>query len=189
MLYASTFSPSMTSAPYIHETVERLSASGRWSWLVTLHPKTRPEVIERYRGMQGPNLLFVDSSAGVLPLLKTADVMLCDTSSICLEFMLLDRPVATYRTKVPGPHVIDVQDPPEIEDAISLAATRPAPLMDAARAYVDELHPYRDGESSRRVIQATHDFIRDHATELKRKPLNLWRRLQIRNAMDYYHFR
>ena len=85
VLYAATFSPSMTSAPDLPETIERLSKSGKWFWLVTLHPKNKPEIFARYRGMQSPHLKFVDSGDGVLPLLKTADVMLSDTSSIILE--------------------------------------------------------------------------------------------------------
>ena len=189
VLYASTFSPSLTSATHLFETIERLSGSGEWSWLVTLHPKTQPYVISRYKRMQSPNLTFVDSGDGVLPLLKAADVMICDTSSICLEFMLLDRPLVTFRTKAPGPHVIDVGRPEEIRPAVGRALGRPEPLMHAAREYIDELHPYRDGESSRRVLDATHDFIHANAGTLRPKPLNLWRKLKIRAAMNYYHLR
>ena len=64
---AISATPSLTSAPVLPDTIERLSRSGRWFWLVTLHPKNPPEIFERYRAMQGPHLRFVDSGRGILP--------------------------------------------------------------------------------------------------------------------------
>ena len=46
-----------------------------------------------------------------MPLLQRADAMLCDSSSIILEFMFLDKPVVTFRNSHPGPHLIDVDRP------------------------------------------------------------------------------
>ncbi len=186
VLYASTFSPSLTSAPRLLETVKRLSRQGEWHWLVTMHPKQEPSLVTRYRALEGPNLQFIEASEDLLPVLRAADVMLCDTSSIALEFMLLDKPVVTFRTRVPGPHVIDVTEQGDLPAAMSHALSRPAELMAASRRYIDNLHPYRDGNSSSRVLQATDEFIREHARRLKAKPLNLWRKLQIRRWMRYY---
>ncbi len=189
VFFASTFSPSLTAAPTIFETIAGLVARRRWFWLLTLHPKTDPEIVRRYRSLEGPNVRFIDSGTGVLPLLETGDVMLCDTSSIALEFMLLDKPIVTFRTKVPGPQVLDVTSPAEIEPALERALARPPELLSAARTYIDALHPYRDGRSSSRVLDATHEFIRDHAASLRPKPSNLFRKLKIRRRMGYYRFR
>ncbi len=187
VFYASTFSPSLTSSPHLVETINKLSTMGDWYWLVTLHPKTPSNVVQEYKQLEGENFTFVDSSFDVLPLLKAADVMLCDTSSIALEFMMLDKPVVTFRTKVPGPHVIDVTEPEDIHAALARALQRPAELMAAVRAYVDKLHPYRDGKSSERVLQAVDSFIKDGvADRLKQKPLNLWRKIQMRKRMKYF---
>lgn len=186
VLYASTFSPSLTSAPTLLDTIASLSQSGQWQWLITLHPKMDADLVARYRSLQGPNLTFVDCEEGILPLLKSADVMLCDTSSIALEFLLQDKPLVTYRTKVPGPHLLDVRESDQVEDALKRALRRPEAQIQAARAYMQGLHAYRDGKSSQRVLEATDRFANEMADSLKPKPLNPWRRLQIRWRMGYW---
>lgn len=189
ILYASTFSPSLSTAALLPETIGRLSRKGNWHWLVTLHPKMDEAIVNRYRALAGTNLQFIEADQDVLPLLKAADAMLCDTSSIALEFMLLDKPVVTLRTKVPGPHVIDVQRPDEVEQALTTALKYPTDLMQNTRAYMDALHPYRDGCSSERILEATDELIEQHAATLKPKPLNLFRKFKIRKRMHYYHLR
>ena len=187
VFYASTFSPSLTSAPHLVETIKELSSQGDWHWLVTLHPKMPEQLVEQYKELEGDDFTFIDSSYDVLPLLKAADIMLCDTSSIALEFMMLDKPVVTFRTKAPGPQVINVTDTADIQSAISTALTRPEDLMIAMKSYVDRLHVYRDGRSSERVLQAVDQFIENRvAQKLKRKPLNLWRKIQMRKRMGYF---
>ena len=188
ILYASTFSPSLTSAPYLIQTIRKLSESSKWHWLVTLHPKMPEEIVAQYKAMQGDNFTYVDSSYDVLPLLQAADAMLCDTSSIGLEFLQLNKPLVTYKTKVPGPHVINVTDVNEIESALSYALSRPEGLLLESKKYIEKLHVYFDGHSSERVLQATDYFIENEYDKLKSKPLNLWRKLQMRKKMSYYKF-
>ena len=188
ILYASTFSPSLTSAPYLMDTIRKLSESSKWHWLVTLHPKMPEEVVAQYKAMQGDNFTYVDSNYDVLPLLQTADAMLCDTSSIGLEFLQLNKPLVTFKTKVPGPHVINVTDENEIESALRHALSRPENLLLEAKKFIEKLHVYFDGRSSERVLQATDYFIENEYDKLKAKPLNLWRKIQMRKKMSYYKF-
>ena len=187
VLYASTFSPSLTSAPYLIDTISELSRSGKWQWLITLHPKTPVDILNQYKAMAGEHCIFIESSFSVLPLLKTADVMLCDTSSIALEFMMLNKPVATFRTKVPGPHVIDVTETDQLESAIEKALSRPDELLKSMNDYINALHSFRDGKSSQRILMAVDEFIEQGLAEkLKSKPLNLWRKIQMRKRMGYF---
>jgi len=186
VLFGSTFSPSLTSAPVLVETIEKLSRTGRWRWLVTMHPKMDPEVTAKYKAMQGPNLKFVDSNSGVIELLQRADVMICDTSSILLEFMLLQRPVVTFNTKVPGPHVLNITRPEALAEAVERALTRPPELMAAMKKFMHQLHAYSDGRSSERILAATDDLVVNHVHKLKPKPLNPWRRLQMRWRLRFF---
>jgi len=186
ILYASTFSPSLTSAPDLYETIRLLSKNDQWHWLVTLHPKMDKGVVDRYRQLAGPNLTFFESSEDVLPLLKAADVMLCDTSSIAIEFQVLGKPLVTFRAKFPGPQQLDVRVPAEVQGALTHALQMPSDLMAATRIFTDRLHPWYDGLSSQRVLEAVDMFLLPGQVELKRKPLNILRKWKVRRKLRYY---
>lgn len=185
VLYTSTFTRTLSSAPHLLSTVDRLSRNGRWHWLVTFHPKMDREWVERYRGIQHAHLEFVETD-DIIPLLKAADVMVSDTSSVAAEFLLQRRPVVTFRNRKPGPHLIDIAEPDELEAAVARALSRPPELIDAITAYGDRIHPYRDGRSSERVLAAVDDFIANGRKGLKRKPLNLVRKVKARKRLRYY---
>lgn len=185
VLYASTFTAGLTSTGALFEEIRRLSTAGEWDWIVTFHPKMPPAVVERYRSIRSPQLRLAETD-DVLPLLREADVMLSDTSSIVSEFLVLHKPVVTFRNRVPGPQLIDVTRVEEVAPAIAQALERPEPLLSTIRAYADEIHPYRDGRSSERVLSAADEFGRRGRHGLRRKPLNLWRRWQARRQLGFY---
>lgn len=190
VLYASTFSPAMTSAPVLYDHIKKLSQDSPWHWLITLHPKMPEDIVSRYQSLQGSNVTFKHSDEGVLPLLRAADAMLCDTSSIMLEFLVQQKPVVTFKSAIKGPQLINVNDPDEIKDALSRALARPEDLMKEIEKYASHIHPYRDGKSSARVLAAVDDFIANNElSNLKSKPLNLGRKIQIRQRMKYYRLR
>ncbi|MDX1799497.1 MAG: CDP-glycerol glycerophosphotransferase family protein [Marinobacter sp.] len=183
VFYASTFSRDVTSAPHLVETIRRLKLSGDYRFIVTLHPKMPADVVDRYREMADDNLTFIESDQSFIPFMGEADVMLCDTSSILFEFMFLDIPVVTYRTKMPGPYLLDVDDAEEVEPALRRALERPESLMTAMRELCDQLHTYRDGRSSERVLAAVDKLVANNREGLKRKPLNLLRKFKIRRRI------
>jgi CDP-glycerol glycerophosphotransferase (TagB/SpsB family) len=183
VFFASTFSRSVTAAPALVDKIAELAASGRWQFIVTLHPKMDPAVVQQYRSLAGENLRFVESDEDLLPILPQADVMLCDTSSIMFEFMFLDRPVVTFRTKMPGPYLIDVDAVEELEPALVKAMDYPDGLMSAARSLCDDLHSFRDGASSARVLNAIDNFLAKEKADLRSKPLNLLRKIKVRRRL------
>jgi CDP-glycerol glycerophosphotransferase (TagB/SpsB family) len=185
VLYCSTFSPSWSAADILYDTVGRLSRTGRWRWLVHLHPKSRDATLARYRALDGEFLHFSDAD-NILDLFPHVDVMACDTSSAVSEFLLGYKPVVTYRNQLPGPHLIDIDDPAQLEPALERALTRPAELMRAIRAHADAIHPHRDGRSSERVLAAVDEFIDNDYAALRPKPRNLWRRFAMRRRFGYW---
>lgn len=185
VLYTSTFSRRLTAAPRLHPTIAQLAKEGRWHWLVNLHPKMDPLIVDNYKALEGENLDFIDTD-NIIPLLKAADVMVSDTSSVVFEFMLQDKPVVTCRHRNPGLHLLNIQEANELENAIDTALTHPSQLMSEARKYADWLHPYRDGRSSERVLDITETFLANDYGKLKRKPLNLRKRISVRKKLKYW---
>jgi len=185
VLYASTFTENITSARELHATIAASAHQGKWQWLVTLHPKMAADVVESYRALQGPNLRFVMTD-DILELYSQADVLLSDTSSVVPEFLTQHKPVVTFRNRRPGPHLLDVQQEADVVPALRTALSRPDSLMRAIGEYADRIHPYRDGKSSERVLSAAERAVELGSQGLKRKPINLWRRLQARQRLGYY---
>src|SRR5690606_20787155 len=104
ILYAPTFSPSLTSAPALAATIRDIVARRAWHWTVKFHPKMAEEFAAPIRAIRGANFGIAGADE-MLPLLRDADAMLTDTSSAATEFMLLDKPVVAFRNRNPGPHL------------------------------------------------------------------------------------
>ncbi len=187
ILFASTFSKIATAAPHVFDTIKRLSESGEWNWLVTLHPKMDKDVVAKYQSIESKHLRFIENS-GVLSALQEADVMLCDTSSIISEFIVLQKPVVTYKTLNNGEHLINVEELDDIENALRYALTKPSELMQKVISFGQLIHPDTDGKSSERVLEAVDWFIEEGHKGLKKKPLNLLRSYKIRKKMGYFKF-
>lgn len=188
ILYAPTFSPSLTSAPGLEQTIRRMSGHDRYYWLIKFHPLMDHGVADAYRDMQGQDLEFVEE-ADIIPCLHAADIMVSDTSSVVSEFLLLGKPVITFNTRTPAAHVVNIRQAGELEQAIETLINNPQKNGQSAREFVQQMHPYTDGLSSERVLDATERFIANGRKGIKPKPLNLWRKFQVRKRMHYYRFR
>ncbi len=185
VLYSSTFTKKLTSAPYLLKTIEEISKSGQYQWLVTLHPKMSQSIVDGYKSIQNENLKFIETD-NVIPLLLKADVMLCDTSSILQEFLILNKPVVTFKNRRPDECMINVTSPEEILPALETALSRPENLMKKIQIYTEKLHPYRDGKSSERVLDAVDWYIKEGHKGLKRRSLDLIRKIKIRKELSYF---
>ncbi len=189
VLYAPTFSPSLTSTPELADKIMQSANEGKWNWLVKFHPKMSANWVQRFVDAQNANLQ-VASSPDISSLLHTADVMLTDTSSVLVEFMLLDKPVVTFRNLSPGPHHLDFRNASELDTVIQSVLDNHDALRNAARQYAGKMHPYRDGKSSERVLDAVEQFINeDGQSKLRPKPLNVWRKLKARFRTRYFRIR
>ncbi len=177
IMYASTFSHRLSSAPAMVEPLRSMIARGDRQWLLTLHPKCSDDLFAAYRGLEGPNARFL-TSEHLIEMERAADVLVCDTSSVVHEFAVMGKPVVTVANRVPQPFMLDVASPADVDAAIDRALSHPPELMAAIRAHGDDIHPYRDGRSSERVLDAVDAFHRGDFGTLKRKPLNLVRRFK-----------
>jgi len=182
VLYAATFTETLSSARALHDEIARQVARGDRYWLLTLHPKADPGLVDAYRQLAGANARFIEADT-LVSALRAADVLVCDTSSVVSEFVVQRKPVVTFRNRAPKPHMIDIRTPEELEPALRRAFAIEPGLRSELDLYAESIHPWRDGCSSERVLTATGDFLAGRFGPLARKPANFWRRLQMRTRL------
>mgnify|MGYP001963701756 FL=1 len=146
------------------------------------------DVVRSYHQLDMENIHVIDEP-DIIPYLHAADVLVSDTSSVVTEFLLLKKPAITFRTKSPAAHLFDITKPDDLESALADVLQNSGKFLVEALKFVNMMHPYVDGKSSERVLDATDRFIAQTARQMPPKPLNLWRKLQVRRRLKYYHLR
>jgi len=184
ILFSSTFSPRMTQAPALLKTIELLSKSTPWHWQVTFHPKMSKAIVDAYKAIQHKNLTFIETD-NLIPYMKNADLMLADYSSMITDFILLNKPVVTFKNPDKLPHLINVTSTVQIEKAITLGLSKPERIMNEIKKFNQITHPYQDGKSSARVLDAVEKKLKS-PPKLKQKPVNLLRNLKLRHKLSYW---
>lgn len=185
ILYHSTFSPSWSAAEILYPQVKRLSQTGRWQWIVTLHPKMSADTVAKYRALEDEHLQFATND-NILELFPQVDMMCSDTSSALSEFLLTGKPVVTFKNRRPGPQLIDIDDPEKFEAAIEQALARPSALMREIEEFGREIHPQRDGRSAERILAVVDGFIAKGGKNIRQKPWNLLRKFKLRKKLNYW---
>jgi len=186
IMISSTFTTRLSLAknPEIVKEIERLSKLGKYKFISVLHPKMEQKIVEKFKSFNNKNFTFYDTT-DLIPLFKKADVMLSDTTSAITEFMLQQKPVVTINNNQPQPYMINISQAKEIEGALDLALSKPKDIMEELKNFIQITHPYNDGKSSQRIIDACLDFLENH--NIKRKPLNFIRKFKIRKKLGYFH--
>ncbi|MDH5433613.1 MAG: CDP-glycerol glycerophosphotransferase family protein [Gammaproteobacteria bacterium] len=185
ILFAPTFSPNLTCAVKAFDEISRLVKSRKYHWLVKFHPKMKKEWIDLYRAIECENLQIIDTDS-ILPLLKRADILISDTSSVIGEFLLLNKPAITINNAKPNDYLIDIHSPDELEQSISQALLKPESLMNKIKNENQLIHPYQDGKSAERILAAIDQCINE--SQQKKKPLNIIRKLKLRKKLGYWKF-
>ena len=187
ILISSTFTTRLSLAKNeeVYEEIKRLSQLGKYQFLCVLHPKLETEIKEKFQALEGEHFSYFDTTE-LIPLFRQADIMFSDTTSAILEFLLQEKPVVTFRNNKPGSHLVNVTEIAEIEPALNNALAYPDDLMENIREFIQYTHPYSDGKSSARVIDAAIDFYTSDKSYLKKKPLNLIRKWKIRKRLNYF---
>jgi len=185
VIISSTFTKNLSLAQNeaVVKEIERISKLGKWKFIAVLHPKMEKDIVNKFKAMQHDDFTFYDTT-DLIPLFKQSDVMLSDTTSAITEFVLQKKPVVTISNKQPAPHMINIHEACEIEKSLEEAFSKPKHIMNALDDFIAKTHPYSDGKSSARVLDACIDFI--EKKKEKRKPLNLIRRYQIRKKLGYW---
>ena len=187
LLFAPTFSPSLSSSEEMLPILKELSSSEEYEIQVKFHPLENAKVIAAYKEAKHSGLR-VATGDDVLELIWRSDILISDTSSVVHEALWMGKPVITVRNSAPTEAVLDVKRAADVPSAIlQVRSDFKRHRIEAERA-TREMHPYRDGLSSIRVL----DEIAMHSSAhpKRRKPFNLkgrvsaWRRLRriLKNA-------
>ncbi|MFT5812668.1 MAG: CDP-glycerol glycerophosphotransferase (TagB/SpsB family) [Psychroserpens sp.] len=185
ILYAPTFSPKLTSASNLFNEIKVLSQSKKYNWLIKFHPKMPFHWVEQYSKLECEHIKVVNSCE-INELFQSADILLSDTSSVIGEFSLLGKSIVTYNNSLPGDYLIDIKTPDKLSIAILAALSPTVQLKQAITNYCEEIHPYKDGQSSYRIMDAVENILAKGKLAKKRKPLNIFRNFKLRMKFNYW---
>lgn len=175
VLFAPTFSPSLTCAINAKESIFDIADSEDVFILIKFHDLMNTQVVEEYRQLCSTrkNIRIVEEK-NILKHLIMCDIMISDTSSVVYEFALLNKPVITVNSKSTN---ISWRDIPTAETLrTSLIEEIAQDNFKNIRKYIiEQYHPYSDGKSSARMIAATEEYIGKFGVPEARK-LNIYRR-------------
>lgn len=184
VLFCSTFSKRLSCAERLYDTIKQLSQTGKWRWIVQFHPKMSRETVEKYKSLTCEHLTLVETD-DINPLLRQADVMLCDTSSVISMFLLLNKPVVTFDNISAGDHLLNITNENELERTLLNAFGKPAELMRAIEVYGQRVHPFSDGLSSQRTLDAIDCAIANQSKLAHKKP-DILRQYKMRRKLNYW---
>lgn len=174
VLYAPTFSPSLTSLPHLKEALVRLVAVKSVVLLLKFHPLTRQEWIDEYKALatDHKHIVWIDD-LNVTKYQLMSDIMISDTSSTVYEFLLLNKPVITYRTISKNIYWSNIVDANLLCDEYETIQVDPNSIA-KSQWVVDNYDPYLDGKVCQRMLTAAQDYINRNGVPQLRK-VNLWR--------------
>lgn len=187
VMIASTFTERLSLAynNNVFNEIKKLSKSGKYNFLMVLHPKLPQEIKQKWQQLNSDNFTYYDTT-DLIPLFKKSDIMFADTTSAIQEFLLQKKPVVTFNHTFKHNYLIDVNNAEEIENAFTKALSNPKELLNNIESYVAKLHPYFDGKSSQRIIDATINCLQKNRSHLKSKPLNLIRKYKMRKRLKHF---
>ena len=179
LLYAPTFSPKLTSAPHLVDQIKSL-AKNHPDYLILLkfHPLMAENWLEVYRKLaqETPNIIF-ETEKNIIKFLLMADIMISDTSSVIYEFLLLDKPVITFKNISENIVWENSFDYNQLESLVASNLTED-PFSKTRKEIYNNYHPYSDGKSAERMVKAVEDYIKRNGVP-KRRKLSLFRRYKI----------
>jgi len=168
LLFAPTFSPSLTSAIVLKEEILKLSYDKNLLVHVKFHDKMDTEIVTAYKAMAHEKLHIV-KAADIGDSLIYSDLMISDTSSVVYEFIQLNKPVVTLNSISPNINWANAKSISEVDAYVYETLFKEDRFQNSRADVIAMYHPYCDGKSAARMIDATQAFIQRHGVPLKRK--------------------
>jgi hypothetical protein len=178
ILYAPTFSPSLTSASHLLTQIEELAKSKEYLIVIKFHDLMAEDLIDSYKklSMRFKNVLFIEER-NIIKYLLIADLMISDTSSVVYEFLLLNKPVITFKN---NSLAINWDNQLSFSGLVKRVAKNllEDPFKQQRLEILKEYHPYTDGNSAKRMVDAVEKYIKTNGVPEKRL-ISWFRRYKI----------
>ena len=178
LLYAPTFSPKLTSAPYLQKELISISKKSNYLLIIKFHPLMNEALKYEYENIAKENkniLIFNDND--ITDLLKISDLLISDTSSVIYEFSLLNKPVITFNNIAKNKYWQDSKTYTGLKYLLE-DNLKNRKYSDKREELIKSYHPYNDSKSSLRMIEAVKNYISQYGVPNKRK-LSFFRKLKI----------
>ncbi|PCJ98366.1 MAG: CDP-glycerol--glycerophosphate glycerophosphotransferase [Flavobacteriaceae bacterium] len=178
VLYAPTFSPSLTSAPHLLKEIENLALTTEFLIFIKFHDLMSEKWVQAFSKLSNriPNIQL-KKEKNIIKFLLQADILISDTSSVIYEFILLNKPVISYKTITPNIYWDNSKSYTKLTEKV-LDNIKNDPYA-KGRDYINKrFHPYKDGKSAQRMVETVENYISKNGVPHKRK-LSLARMLKI----------
>lgn len=178
ILFAPTFSPKLTSAPYLLEQFKALAKNTNYVILIKFHPLMKTEWINIYKDLANTtsNIIFIEEKS-IINTLLISDILISDTSSVIYEFLLLDKPVITFKNISKHINWENSHDYNALSQLVETNLNKDL-FANKRQDIFNEFHPYKDGKSALRMVETTQNYIKKHGVPEFRK-LSFLRRRKI----------
>ena len=175
ILFAPTHSKKMQSAESLLPVIPNIINKDE-IWFLKFHELMNKEI--KITISISDNIRLIDDY-DITPYLHLADVLITDTSSVAYEFMILDKPIITFKTQSRKNKGIDITQTSQLREAIDRSLSDPQEFHQNRINHIKEINPNIDGNICENLIDALERIIDNNELHDKRKPLNLFRKLQI----------
>ncbi len=175
ILFAPTHSRKMQSAERLLPIIPNIIKEDEF-WLLKFHELMNRDIID---GIKNSNQIRIITDYDITPYLHLADVLITDTSSVAYEFMILDKPIVTFRTQSRKNKGIDINQSSQLREAINRSLLDPQEFKQNRINHLKEINPRIDGKISENLISTLEKILNNNELQGKRKPFNLFRKLQV----------
>ena len=183
ILYAPTFSRKYKSSSSLFNSIKK-AQKYEFNWLVKFHNLEKESVVKKYETLSS-DYFKIKEDDNILNLMESADILITDTSSVAYEFLLFNRPIITYKAETRFEKGLNILQSDDLIGAIVRSIEDPDEFKESRDEILNDIHPYQDGKSSKRLVETISDFIKNKEFKnLKRKPRNWYRKMQIRKIVS-----